>query len=174
LDHPYFDEIEAFEPEEELLKHVEPQVPKTLDQTPYVFVDTIHELKNMLDHIENQQELAIDLEHHSYRSYQGFTCLLQISSRTNDYIVDTLALRDELHILNNVFTNPKVTKVFHGADSDVEWLQKDFGLYVVNMFDTYHAAKELNLPAMSLAYLMKQYADIEANKQYQLADWRIR
>ena len=117
---------------------------------------------------------------------------MQISSRTEDFLIDTLILRDELSILNNVFTNPKVVKVkiflfcffywnksksikiFHGADWDIEWLQKDFGLYVVNMFDTHQAARELNLPAFSLAYLLKSYCDIDANKQFQLADWRIR
>jgi hypothetical protein len=38
-----------------------------------------------------------------------------------------------------VFTDPSITKVFHGADSDIEWLQKDLGVYVVGMFDTYQA-----------------------------------
>lgn len=42
------------------------------------------------------------------------------------------------------------------------------------MFDTHQAARELNLTAFSLAYLLKSYCDIDANKQYQLADWRIR
>lgn len=42
------------------------------------------------------------------------------------------------------------------------------------MFDTHQAARELNLPAFSLAYLLKSYCDIDANKQFQLADWRIR
>lgn len=36
---------------------------------------------------------------------------MQISSRTEDFLIDTLILRDELSILNNVFTNPKVLKV---------------------------------------------------------------
>ncbi len=115
---------------------------------------------------------------------------MQISSRTEDFLIDTLILRDELSILNNVFTNPKIVKVnfgvfvlfhwiyilkvFHGADWDIEWLQKDFGIYIVNMFDTHQAAKELNFPALSLAYLLKTYCNIDANKQYQLADWRIR
>ncbi|CAF0798614.1 unnamed protein product [Rotaria sp. Silwood1] len=172
--HPYFDEIEAFEPNENLLKEVKVQVPKSLDETKYLFVDTPDKLKTMIDHIEIQSELAIDLEHHSYRSYQGFTCLMQISSRTEDFLIDTITLRDELNILNNIFTNPNIVKVFHGADSDIEWLQKDFGLYIVNMFDTHQAARELNLPAFSLAYLLKSYCDIDANKQFQLADWRIR
>ncbi|CAF2310522.1 unnamed protein product [Rotaria sp. Silwood2] len=172
--HPYFDEIEAFEPNENLLKEVKVQLSKSLDETKYLFVDTPDKLKTMIDHIEIQSELAIDLEHHSYRSYQGFTCLMQISSRTEDFLIDTLTLRDELNILNNIFTNPNIVKVFHGADSDIEWLQKDFGLYIVNMFDTHQAARELNLPGFSLAYLLKSYCDIDANKQFQLADWRIR
>lgn len=29
-----------------------------------------------------------------------------------------------------------VLQIFHGADNDVLWLQRDFHIYVVNMFDT--------------------------------------
>jgi exosome complex exonuclease RRP6 len=65
-------------------------------------------------------------------------------------------------------------QVFHGADSDIEWLQKDFGLYVVNMFDTHQAARLLNLARHSLDHLLRLYCGVESNKQYQLADWRIR
>lgn len=36
---------------------------------------------------------------------------MQISSRTQDFLIDTIALRDELHILNNIFTNPNIVKV---------------------------------------------------------------
>ena len=42
------------------------------------------------------------------------------------------------------------------------------------MFDTHQAAKELNFPTLSLAYLLKTYCNVDANKQFQLADWRIR
>lgn len=34
-------------------------------------------------------------------------------------------------------------QVFHGAESDIVWLQQDFQVYVVNLFDTYHASKVL-------------------------------
>ncbi|KAL0158693.1 hypothetical protein M9458_046769, partial [Cirrhinus mrigala] len=64
--------------------------------------------------------------------------------------------------------------VFHGADSDIEWLQKDFGLYVVNMFDTHHAARSLNLGRNSLDHLLRVYCNVNSDKRYQLADWRIR
>ena len=40
--------------------------------------------------ISSVTELAIDLEHHSYRSYRGFLALMQISTRQEDFIVDLL------------------------------------------------------------------------------------
>lgn len=73
---------------------------------------------------------------------------------------------------NNVV--PFLLQVFHGADMDIQWLQRDFGIYVVNMFDTGQAARVLNMPRFSLAYLLHHYCNVEADKQYQLADWRIR
>lgn len=87
------------------------------------------------------REFAVDLEHHSYRSYQGFVCLAQISTRDEDFLVDTLELRHHMHVLAPAFANPAIVKVLHGADRDVLWLQCDFGLYVVNMFDTGQAAR---------------------------------
>ncbi len=49
-------------------------------------------------------------------------------------------------ILVRVFADPKIVKVMHGADHDILWLQRDFSVYVVNMFDTGQAARVLNLP----------------------------
>ncbi|KAI8853517.1 ribonuclease H-like domain-containing protein [Chytridium lagenaria] len=42
-------------------------------------------------------------------------------------------------------------EVFHGADMDVIWLQRDFGIYIVNLFDTYHASHALELSSHGLA-----------------------
>ena len=65
-------------------------------------------------------------------------------------------------------------QVFHGSDHDIGWLQRDFGVYVVNMFDTGQAARTLQEGRFSLAHLLKKYCNVEAQKQFQLADWRIR
>ena len=40
--------------------------------------------------------------------------LLQISTRSEDFLVDTLALRSYLHVLNTSFTNPNILKVWYG------------------------------------------------------------
>ncbi len=50
--------------------------------------------------------------------------------------MDTLALREHMHLLSSSFHDANIVKVLHGSDSDIMWLQRDFGLYVINMFDT--------------------------------------
>jgi exosome complex exonuclease RRP6 len=73
-----------------------------------------------------------------------------------------------------VFTDPRVLKVAHGTFNDILWLQRDLGVYVVNLFDTHEAAVLLDLPRRSLAHLLYAYCGVSADKQYQLADWRMR
>ncbi|XP_021366504.1 exosome component 10-like [Mizuhopecten yessoensis] len=172
--HPYQYELDHLKQEPAMLSKVEPIEPRPLDDTPLSMVTKVSELVALCDKLKTCKTVAVDLEHHSYRTFQGITCLMQISTRDQDFIIDTLELRSDLHILNSVFTDPSIVKVFHGADSDVDWLQRDFGLYVVNMFDTGQAARVLNLARFSLAHILKAYCGVEADKQYQLADWRIR
>lgn len=150
------------------------QVPKDLSETPFEYVSTTAQLEKMCEKLSKCSEIGVDLEHHSFRTYQGFTCLIQISTRSEDFIVDALTLRHELHVLNEIFANPKIVKVFHGADMDIIWLQRDFGVYVVNMFDTGQASRLLDFAHYSLSYLMRCYCNRILDKQYQLADWRMR
>ncbi|XP_076472354.1 exosome complex component 10-like [Babylonia areolata] len=172
--HPYQFELDEWQPSPEQLEKVVPQEPKPVDTTPPEFIDTASDLGDLCDLLSKEKEIAVDLEHHSYRTFQGFVCLMQISTRCQDFLLDTLTLRSHIGLLNQVFTNPAITKVFHGADSDVEWLQRDFGVYLVNLFDTGQAARVLNCARFSLAHLLQVYCQVEADKQYQLSDWRMR
>jgi ribonuclease D len=176
LPHPYEYEIRNYQASESVLSKDDTQVSLSMDEVPLYFIETVEQLEEILPKLLNAKELAIDLEHHDYLTYQGFTCLMQISTRTEDFIIDTLKLRKELFVLNQVFANPQIVKVLHGSDFDVIWLQRDFGLYIVGLFDTYQACKLLNTDQKSLAYLLKNKteAQFEADKKYQLADWRIR
>ncbi|XP_028849800.1 exosome complex component 10 [Denticeps clupeoides] len=172
--HPYQYELDHLTLPEILTVRCEPQMFKPLSDTSCLFVNTLEDLVALNEKLARTTEFAVDLEHHSYRSFLGITCLMQISTRDEDFIVDTLVLRSEMYILNETFTDPNIVKVFHGADADIEWLQKDFGLYVVNMFDTHQASRMLNLGRNSLDHLLKVFCDITSDKRYQLADWRIR
>jgi exosome complex exonuclease RRP6 len=57
-----------------------------------------------------------------------------------DFVIDAIILREHLYLLNELFANPNMVKIFHGCDSDVLWLQRDFGVYLVNVIDTYQIA----------------------------------
>uniref|UniRef100_A0A8D2NWA4 Exosome component 10 n=1 Tax=Zosterops lateralis melanops TaxID=1220523 RepID=A0A8D2NWA4_ZOSLA len=172
--HPYQYELEHFSPPDGVLEKPELQMFRPIEETPFHFITTLDELVELNEKLMTCKEFALDLEHHSYRSFLGLTCLMQISTRTEDFIIDTLELRSDMNILNETFTDPAIVKVLHGADSDVEWLQRDFGLYLVNVFDTHQAARLLNLGRHSLDHLLKLYCNVDADKKYQLADWRIR
>lgn len=177
LEHPYQQEIESLVFEDSgwaSTDPIDPVLPETESKTSYTLVALPDQLALMISELKTQTEIAVDLEHHSYRSYQGFTCLIQISSRTQDYLVDAIHLRSHLNSLNSIFANPQILKVFHGSNSDIKWLQKDFGLYVVNLFDTYCAVQLLNKPPYSLSSLLFRYAKVVTNKEFQLADWRLR
>ncbi|KAG5439945.1 hypothetical protein PCANB_000227 [Pneumocystis canis] len=174
VSHPYEYEINNIKYSEELFKEKVPVDPIPFNNSTVIWVDTVHLLEKMVKNLKETTEIAIDLEHHDYRSYQGFVCLMQISTRSIDWIVDTLELREELEILNEIFTDPNIIKVLHGASMDIIWLQRDFGLYIVGLFDTYHAARVLGFEGYGLAFLLKKYVNFDSDKQYQLADWRIR
>uniref|UniRef100_A0A7N8XPZ3 Exosome complex component 10 n=1 Tax=Mastacembelus armatus TaxID=205130 RepID=A0A7N8XPZ3_9TELE len=172
--HPYQYELDHLTIPESLLSKPEIQMYKPIVEIKCSFVDALEDLVALNEKLCKLSEFAVDLEHHSYRSFLGLTCLMQISTREEDFIVDTLELRNEMYILNEAFTDPAIVKVFHGSDSDIEWLQRDFGVYVVNLFDTHQASRALNLARHSLDHLLKHFCNVDADKRYQLADWRIR
>ncbi|KAI9440380.1 ribonuclease H-like domain-containing protein [Lactarius indigo] len=147
---------------------------KPFEETPLTWVSTRAQLTALIDKLRDSREIAIDLEYHNYCTYSGFVCLMQISTRDEDWIVEPFKLCDELEDLNEVFTYPSIVKALHGADSDVVWLQQDFDLYLVKMFDTFHVSKVFDFPRHGLAALLEMYCDFSPDKRHQLADWRIR
>ncbi|ORY12705.1 exosome complex exonuclease-like protein Rrp6 [Clohesyomyces aquaticus] len=173
--HPYQTEIETYEYPSSMYQRAKPIPYTPFESTSATFVDTPEALDQMLAELKAAKEIAVDLEHHDNRSYIGLVSLMQISTREKDWIVDTLKpWRRRLECLNEVFADPNIIKVLHGSYMDIVWLQRDFGLYIVGLFDTFHAARSLGYPGASLAYLLDHFVQFKAQKQYQLADWRVR
>ncbi|CAI9289671.1 unnamed protein product [Lactuca saligna] len=157
------------------MNNTEPIKPPPVEITPLKLVEDVKDLKELVAKLHDTNEFAVDLEHNQYRSFQGLTCLMQISTRTEDFIVDTLKLR--VHIgpyLREIFKDPTKRKVMHGADKDILWLQRDFGIYVCNMFDTGQASRVLKMERNRLDYLLIYFCGVATNKEYQTADWRLR
>ncbi|KAF9601051.1 hypothetical protein IFM89_015036 [Coptis chinensis] len=126
---------------------IEPVKSLPLENTPLKLVEEVRELKHLAAKLRSVDEFAVDLEHNQYRSFQGLTCLMQISIRTEDYVIDTLKLR--VHIgpyLRDVFKDPSKRK----------------------------ASRVLDLERNSLEYLLLYFCGVIVNKDYQNADWRLR
>ncbi|KAL7594019.1 hypothetical protein Lser_V15G34725 [Lactuca serriola] len=172
--HPYESEIKALLEKPELeFEFCNGTMDMDMSDT-YVWIDNESKLKELAQVLSKEKVFAVDTEQHSLRSFLGFTALIQISTREEDYLVDTIAVHDSMGILCPVFANPNICKVFHGADNDVIWLQRDFHIYVVNLFDTAKACDVLSKPQRSLAYLLETYCGVTTNKLYQREDWRQR
>ncbi|OCT70254.1 hypothetical protein XELAEV_18037175mg [Xenopus laevis] len=99
----------------------------SLQDVPCKFVMKLEDLVALNEKLLQCAEFAVDLEHHSYRSFLGLTCLMQISTRTEDYIIDVLELRSNLYILNESFTDPSIIKL---ADWRIRPLPEEMIAYV--------------------------------------------
>lgn len=53
--------------------------------------------------------------------------------------------------------------MLHGSNWDIQWLQRDFGIYVANLFDTGQAARVLQLHGLGLAFLLNRYCGVQVS-----------
>ena len=136
-----------------------PRTSPTLASTPLVMVNTVKDLLSLSLALSNTTEFAVDLEMNNTRSYNGLTCLIQISTRTTDYIIDALQLWDAIHFhLAPLFQNPGIVKIFHSCSGgDVPALHRDFNIYCINVFDTQIAAQMHIGRQVSLEFLLTDY-----------------
>ncbi len=77
--HPYLYELQTLAYPSFLLSdpsNLKPQFPDPLRKFQYV--DNKEQLFSLIRELALVQEFAIDLEHHSVRSFQGLTCLMQV------------------------------------------------------------------------------------------------
>ena len=111
--HPYEYETRNLSYPTSMFISAPPIHPKPLSESAPEWVDTPEALSEMTEELKLATEIAVDLEHHDLYSYYGFTCLMQISTRTGDWLIDTLKLRDALREdkLGGVFADPNIVKV---------------------------------------------------------------
>jgi len=143
------------------------------DQPAYLLVKDGSNLGRIAAGLERETAIGVDLEADSMFHYQEKVCLIQISTSLQNILVDPLWM-DDLSALYPVFANPKIRKVFHGADYDIRSLYRDFGIEVNSLFDTQIAARFLGIRETSLAHLIKERFGVVIEKKYQKKDWSER
>ena len=63
-------------------------------------------LAEMADHLDRADEFAVDLEHHSYRSFQGFTCLMQAGSSVKSVRCTQFTIHTHTHARAPMLVRP--------------------------------------------------------------------
>lgn len=112
------------------------------------------------------------------------TCLVQIATSSNVYLVDpfstsTLIQKD----LKSFLEREDIIIVTHGCVNDMRWLKRDFGIFPVAVVDVQLIYQSMNRgDLISFDKLLKIMVpdfemtdEREENKKvFQMADWRLR
>lgn len=145
----------------------------TTNTPSYTLMTRQAPLQGFCRDLEKESAIAVDLEADSLFHYQEKVCLIQISTPRQNVVLDPLSLKD-LSPLAPVLSNPRIRKVFHGADYDIRSLYRDFEIDVNGLFDTEIAARFLGISETGLAPLLKSHLGVIVEKKYQKRDWSER
>jgi ribonuclease D len=137
------------------------------------WIGTQDELSVAIPRMAAGSELAIDTEADSYYAYRVKVCLIQVSSRTEDWLIDPLTGLD-LRPFGALCADPAIRKVFHAASNDVALLRRIDGFSFANLFDTMVAAQVLGLRRPGLAALLFERFGVDQKKTFQTSDWSRR
>jgi len=139
----------------------------------YSLIENNLKLETLCGHLAKEPELAMDLEADSLHHYREKVCLLQLSNRTDTWLIDPFAISD-ISPLSRLLAEPERLIVFHGGDYDIRSLHRDFRITVNRMFDTMIAAQFTGATEFGLAALLRENFGIELDKRFQKADWSKR
>jgi ribonuclease D len=142
----------------------------------YEIVDTRADLDALAQELLAERVLAVDTEADSFYHYFDKTCLVQISTRRQIYLIDPLALGGpaELAPLGPIFASPEICKIFHAAEYDLFVLKRDCAFRFQNLFDTMVSAQLLGYRSVGLSSLAERHFQVKLPKDDQRSDWSTR
>ena len=136
-----------------------------------LILDSTEALNSWCDAQAASDRVAVDTEGDSLHCYFEKLCLIQLSVRDQDLIVDPLSGIDFGRF--NQFLRER-TAVFHGCDYDLRMLRRGAGFVPGPLFDTYLAARFLGIKEVGLASLVKSFFGLDLPKSSQKANWARR
>lgn len=126
----------------------------------------------MLKTLLKEPCVGVDTESNSFYRYRERVCLIQISTRDVDYVVDPLAV--DVRPLGQLFASSPVEKVFHAAEYDIMCLKRDYGFAFASVFDTMVACRLLGERRFGLATLLRDLFGASVDKNMRRTDWTRR
>ncbi len=145
-----------------------------LHMADFVFIEKQEQLSVAAQEWSTLQEIAVDLECENQLHYYGsFLCLVQLSSRSKNWVIDVLAVPD-LSLLWQVFENRAILKVFHDISFDFRILFSQYNCVPKHFFDTQMGALFLGEEKLGLGSLLEKYFNVVCEKKFQQMDWTRR
>ncbi|RME85026.1 MAG: ribonuclease D [Caldilineae bacterium] len=142
--------------------------PKSLP--PPILITTPQELALLVAELREAGRFALDTESNSLYAYHYRVCLVQISTDTSDFLIDTLVL-DELEPLRELVAESDIEVTMHAAENDILLMHRFFGFTFRRVFDTLWGARILGWSRPGLASLLKKLYGVELNKKMQRTNW---
>ncbi|HET9597987.1 MAG TPA: ribonuclease D [Anaeromyxobacteraceae bacterium] len=122
----------------------------------------------LAERLAAEAAVALDTESNSFHVYRERVCLLQLSTRDGDWVVDPFAV-DPRPLGPALAAVPAL--VLHGADYDVRCLKREYGWTLPGLFDTMAAARRLGRDGLGLSALVEQHFRVRLSKGFQRSDW---
>jgi ribonuclease D len=133
-----------------------------------VLVQDVPGLAKLLDALRHESSVALDTESNSFHVYRERVCLLQLSTREQDWVVDPLTV--DVRPLGALLSDGRET-ILHGADYDVRCLRREYGWRLPRLFDTMIAARRLGRTGLGLSALVEARFGVKLSKANQRSDW---
>jgi ribonuclease D len=146
------------------------------DLADFELIATRADLDALAQDLLAEKVIGVDTEADSFYHYFDKTCLVQVATRRQIYLIDPLAFGgpSELAPLGPIFESPSICKVFHAAEYDIFVLKRDCGFRFANLFDTMISAQLLGYPSVGLSSLAQRHFGVDLPKDEQRSDWSQR
>lgn len=138
----------------------------------FEYVDNPAALGELVKKVKTSERVALDTEANSLYEYFQKVCLIQLTIRENNYILDPLAPLDVGPFLDVIAGKPLI---FHAGDYDLRMLRKTYGFSPRReVFDTMIAAQLLGCERLGLVTVAEDYLNVSLTKTGQKSNWARR
>ncbi len=135
------------------------------------YIDSDDNLFPIIEKINNQKEIAIDLEFDKNRYRYGFNlCLIQICISGDCFLIDPLSNYLDIEALFPAIEAEEVQKITFAFGEDLRLLHS-LGCYPKNIYDLSIATSLLNYPQKSLVDYISDILNRETSKSSQQSNW---
>lgn len=134
----------------------------------YQWIDSDHQIPNIVNAIQSVDAYAIDTEFHRERTYYPQLALIQIAAAGEVFLIDAPKITAE--VLATLFETETLA-LLHAAQQDLEVLALSCGAKPQRIFDTQLAAGFVGYSTPSLSSLVQRELGIALPKGDRLTDW---